>query len=53
MERKGLRHLEEDFGISIAGMSNAEIGIRYMQYVEEILNRPDLVVRLVSTLNKQ
>lgn len=51
--RKGVAHLEKDFGISIKGKTPKQIALLMYNCSEELLQKKDLVVHLDGTMNKQ
>ena len=52
MERKAPRHLE-DFGICTEGKTIEEMAIEYKDLLENLVSKPNLVIREDGTLNKQ
>jgi len=52
LERKAPRHLE-DFGISTEGKTIEEMALEYKDLLENLLSKPNLVIREDGTLNKQ
>lgn len=52
LERKAPRHLK-DFGISTEDKSQEKMAFEYRNFVEEMLQKPNLVVHRNGTLNKQ
>ena len=52
LERKAPRHLE-DFGICTEGKTIEEMAIEYKDLLENLVSKPNLVIREDGTLNKQ
>ena len=52
LERKATRHLE-DFGICTEGKTIEEMALEYKDLLENLLSKPNLVIREDGTLNKQ
>jgi len=52
LERKAKRHLDQ-FGISIEGKTKPEMSLKYKNFIESLLSKPNLVVHKNGTLNKQ
>nr|UVG41922.1 hypothetical protein [Navicula tsukamotoi] len=52
LERKAPRHLE-DFGICIDGKTIEDLAAEYKDLLENIVSKPNLVIREDGTLNKQ